>query len=106
MHALHQTALKVDFFVSKNGICRSSRPQNSRHRLSQSAIDSNNNNKEGKLYDWKYYKNELQKVPSSDFPFDSYEVLAEKQDQILVKQLNSESPKEEWVKRIIPSRKK
>jgi hypothetical protein len=41
MHALHPIALKVAFFVSKNGICRSSRPQNSRHRLSQSAIDSN-----------------------------------------------------------------
>jgi ubiquinone/menaquinone biosynthesis C-methylase UbiE len=60
----------------------------------------------GKEYDWLYYKQELQAIPNAEFPYDSYEVLAEKKDQILVKQLNSQVQKEQWVKRVQPTRKK
>jgi hypothetical protein len=53
-----------------------------------------------------YYKEELQKVPYTDFPYDSFEILKEKNDLSLVKQLNSPDQKQEWVRRIQPSRKK
>jgi hypothetical protein len=53
-----------------------------------------------------YYKEELQKVPYTDFPYDSFEILKEKNNLSLVKQLNSPDQKQEWVRRIQPSRKK
>jgi hypothetical protein len=59
----------------------------------------------GVEYEMMYYKQQLQKVPAKEFPFDSFEVLAEKGDKILVQKLKSEDQEKTWVKRVQPSRK-
>jgi hypothetical protein len=59
----------------------------------------------GEKLDWLYYKEELQSVPTLEFPFDSFEVLDENKNMLLVKQLNSTEQKEVWVPRVQPSRK-
>ncbi len=56
-------------------------------------------------YEWLYYKQELQKVPAHEFPYDSFEVLKKKGDKILVQQLNTPDQEKTWVRREKPSRK-
>ena len=58
-------------------------------------------NLDGREIDWLYYKEELQKI---DYQFDSFEVLQQKKDAILVKKLNSENQAEKWVQRVQPTR--
>jgi hypothetical protein len=59
----------------------------------------------GETFDWLYYKEELQSVPNSEFPYDSFEVLDKKNKFLLIKQLNSTDQKKEWVQRVQPKRK-
>jgi hypothetical protein len=61
---------------------------------------------ENRLETRMYYKEELQLVSNSEFPYDSFEILKEKNKLSLVKQLNSPDQKQEWVRRVQPSRKK
>lgn len=55
-------------------------------------------------YDKNYYKEQLQLVPENIFPYDSFEVLEQKDNLDLVKKLNSENQETKWVKRIQPTR--
>jgi hypothetical protein len=59
---------------------------------------------DGIEYDKNYYKQELQLVSNDEFPFDTFEILDQTSDQVLIKKLNSEDQKEKWVKRVQPSR--
>lgn len=60
---------------------------------------------DGIEYDKNYYKEQLQLVPDKDFPYNSYEILEQEKDKILVRKLNSETQDTKWVKRVQPSRK-
>jgi hypothetical protein len=59
---------------------------------------------QGEQDDLAYYKQELQLVPTQDFPYDSFEILDTNKNQVLIKKLNSENQQEKWVKRVQPSR--
>lgn len=49
--------------------------------------------------DWKYYAQELQKVAFNEFPIDTFKIVENQGDQILVVKLNSENQKEVLVDR-------
>jgi hypothetical protein len=55
-------------------------------------------------FDWNYYSEELQSVSPNEFPYDSFQVLDQHQDKILVSQLNTNEKKTEWIPRIQPKR--
>ncbi len=46
---------------------------------------------EDQEFDWNYYKQELQKVSSSEFPYDTFKVIKKLKNKYLVEKLNSES---------------
>ena len=56
------------------------------------------NSLNGEELDTYYYDNELQKVYTQEFPYDTFEILKETESEYLVKQLNTESPDiEKWI---------
>jgi hypothetical protein len=55
----------------------------------------------GDELDWKYYSQELQKVKYSEFPFDTFKIVKEIGDKIIVIKLNSEKQNEVLVDRSI-----
>lgn len=50
-----------------------------------------------KEYDWNYYTQELQKIDYSEFPYDTFKVLEEKDGQSKVIKLNSDNQEPVWV---------
>lgn len=54
---------------------------------------------DGHVYVWKYYKEELQKVDKNEFPYDTFEIVEETEDQYKVKQINSQVQKEKWIEK-------
>ena len=64
------------------------------------------NLKTAKIENRKFYEQELQKIVLEEFPYDSYEVLEEKNKKILIKRLDnnnrdgSESLEPIWVNKV------
>lgn len=53
---------------------------------------------DGKEFEWRYYKQELQKVNPVEFPYGTYQIIEETLDKYKVKKLNSENQdKEFWI---------
>jgi hypothetical protein len=59
---------------------------------------------DGIEYDKNYYKQELQLVSNQEFPYDTFEIIDQNKNQVLVKQLNSEDQTIKWIKRVQPIR--
>ncbi len=59
----------------------------------------------GDEINWNHYKEDLQIVPDYEFPYDSFQIVDESKEAVLVKKLNSEDQQEQWVRRVQPARK-
>ncbi len=55
-----------------------------------------NDNKNSYILNKDFYEHELQRVEQLEFPYDSYEILAEKGDKILAKRLNDSENQTVW----------
>ena len=49
-------------------------------------------------YSYKFYQEELQKIEFEEFPFDTFKIIEERDEKILVEKINSEKI-QEWVKK-------
>jgi hypothetical protein len=56
---------------------------------------------EGRELDWKYYSQEIQKISNKEFPFDTFKIIKNVGEKVLVVKLNSEKQKEVLVDRSV-----
>jgi hypothetical protein len=51
---------------------------------------------ENQVYEYKFYNEEIQKVLFNEFPYDSFLILSEKNENLLIEKINSNREKE-WI---------
>lgn len=52
---------------------------------------------DGENFAYKFYDQELQKVSFKEFPYDTYNILKQDKNKVLIHQLNSENKESKWV---------